>query len=104
MRRCKALIAELETGDDNLDTMVERLFKVLRMVDRLSLDYTNFMIMNASATLIRETPGYEQRAFAKDLETGDDHFGQDKAMVEDIACSIGGRSRPQRSRGHTNCI
>jgi hypothetical protein len=40
----------------------------LKAVDTLSLDYTNFMLMNAAPTLIREAAGYEQRAFAKDLE------------------------------------
>ena len=67
----KALTEELQDGGtSDLSTMIEKLFKVLRMVDVLSLDYTNFMIMNAAPTLIREAPGYEQRMFAKDLEAG----------------------------------
>ncbi|KAF2479960.1 T-complex protein 11-domain-containing protein [Neohortaea acidophila] len=66
----KALTDELNAGENGLDEMTGKLFKILRMVDKLSLDYTNFMIMNASATLIREAPGYEQRMFAKDLEAG----------------------------------
>ncbi|KAK5110753.1 hypothetical protein LTR62_005630 [Meristemomyces frigidus] len=53
-----------------LDTMIDKLFKLLRAVDTLSLDYTNFMIMNVAPTLIREAAGYEQRSFAADLETG----------------------------------
>lgn len=64
----KALTEELETADGDLNAMIEKLFKILRMVDKLSLDYTNFMIMNASSTIISEAPGYEQRMFAKDLE------------------------------------
>lgn len=60
----------LEAGSDDISTMIEKLFKTLRAVDLLSLDYTNFMIMNAAPTLIREAAGYEQRMFAKDLETG----------------------------------
>lgn len=66
----KALADQLQDGNTELDAMIEKLFKLLRMVDALSLDYTNFMIMNAAPTLIREAPGYEQRMFAKDLESG----------------------------------
>lgn len=66
----KTLTEILEAKAGDLSTMIEKLFRVLRMVDVLSLDYTNFMIMNAAPTLISEAPGYEQRAFAKDLEAG----------------------------------
>lgn len=66
----KALVEQLEVTDESINAMIEKLLKVLRMVDKLSLDYTNFMIMNASATLISEAAGYEQRIFAKELEAG----------------------------------
>lgn len=66
----KALADFLQGSNTELEVMIEKLFKLLRTVDALSLDYTNFMIMNAAPTLIREAPGYEQRMFAKDLETG----------------------------------
>lgn len=68
----KALTDDLQANasGDELGAMTEKLFKVLRMVDKLSLDYTNFMIMNAAPTLIQEAAGYEQRSFAKDLESG----------------------------------
>lgn len=56
------------TSDDGLDSMIEKLFKLLRAVDALSLDYTNFMLMNAAPTLIKEAAGYEARAFAADLD------------------------------------
>lgn len=58
-----------ENGDE-LSEMIEKLFKLLRIVDVLSLDYTNFMIMNAAPTLIKEAAGYEQRQFSKELSTG----------------------------------
>ncbi|KAI7270861.1 hypothetical protein KC335_g5362, partial [Hortaea werneckii] len=35
-----------------------------------SLDYTNFMIMNAAPMLIKEAAGYERRAFEQDLRSG----------------------------------
>ncbi|EMC97679.1 hypothetical protein BAUCODRAFT_33402 [Baudoinia panamericana UAMH 10762] len=53
-----------------LDAMIDKLFKLLRAVDTLSLDYTNFMLMSMAPTLVREAAGYEQRAFAADLEAG----------------------------------
>jgi hypothetical protein len=66
----KALTAELQTSNADVNAMIDKLLKLLRAVDLLSLDYTNFMIMNAAPTLIREAPGYEHRMFAKDLESG----------------------------------
>lgn len=61
---------DANAGADELTVMTNKLFNLLRMVDKLSLDYSNFMIMNAAPTLIRESAGYEQRLFAKDLESG----------------------------------
>ncbi|KAF2166967.1 hypothetical protein M409DRAFT_66472 [Zasmidium cellare ATCC 36951] len=68
----RALVEQLRADDngDELDAMIEKLFKLLRMVDVLSLDYTNFMIMNAAPALIKEAAGYEHRIFAKELESG----------------------------------
>ena len=67
----KALVKYLHSHENgDVGAMTEKLFRVLRMVDCLSMDYTNFMIMNAAPTLIREAAGYEQRMFAKDLEAG----------------------------------
>lgn len=68
----KVLVEQLraEENGDELDAMIEKLFKLLRMVDVLSLDYTNFMIMNAAPTLIKEAAGYEYRMFARELQAG----------------------------------
>ncbi|KAK0326763.1 hypothetical protein LTR82_002606 [Friedmanniomyces endolithicus] len=63
-------LQEQPSPGDEVDAMINKLFKLLRAVDTLSLDYTNFMIMNAAPTLIREAPGYEQRAFVSDLAAG----------------------------------
>ncbi|KAK5138391.1 hypothetical protein LTR08_003452 [Meristemomyces frigidus] len=60
----------LDTSDNSLDGMIDKLFKLLRAVDRLSLDYSNFMLLNAAPTLIQEAAGYEARAFAADLDSG----------------------------------
>lgn len=65
----QALAEELrEEGE--LAEMVEKLFKLLHVIDLLSLDYSNFLLMNAAPMLIKEATGYEQRLFAQDLEEG----------------------------------
>lgn len=66
----KALAEELGASSDDISVMIEKLFKLLRVVDFLSLDYSNFMIMGAAPRVIEESAGYEQRMFAKDLEDG----------------------------------
>lgn len=68
-------VAELATklrdnSNNSLEAMVSKLFDLLTMIDKLNLDYTNFMIMNAAPMLIKEAAGYEQRQFARDLECG----------------------------------
>ena len=65
----KNLADELKE-EGELPEMVEKLFKLLHVIDLLSLDYSNFLLMNAAPTLIKEATGYEQRMFAQDLEEG----------------------------------
>ncbi|KAF2266665.1 Tcp11-domain-containing protein [Lojkania enalia] len=65
----KVLADELQE-EGTLPEMVEKLFKLLHVIDFLSLDYSNFLLMNAAPTLIKEAAGYEQRMFAQDLEAG----------------------------------
>ena len=60
---------ELSDGVDGAN-MVEKLFRLLHFIDLLSLDYSNFLLMNAAPVLIRESVGYEQRMFAADLMAG----------------------------------
>lgn len=64
----KILAENLRTENDELDDMIEKLFRLLRMVDSLSLDYTNFMIMQQAPTLTKEAAGYEARVFRRELE------------------------------------
>jgi hypothetical protein len=59
-----------DNSNSSLENMVTKLFNLLVMIDKLNLDYTNFIIMNAAPTLIREAAGYEQRQFSRDLEFG----------------------------------
>jgi hypothetical protein len=65
----QALAEELQE-EGEMAEMVEKLFKLLHVIDLLSLDYSNFLLMNAAPTLIKEATGYEQRMFAQDLEEG----------------------------------
>ncbi|KAF2833641.1 hypothetical protein CC86DRAFT_365484 [Ophiobolus disseminans] len=65
----QALAEDLQE-EGELSEMVEKLFKLLHVIDLLSLDYSNFLLMNAAPTLIKEATGYEQRMFAQDLEEG----------------------------------
>jgi hypothetical protein len=65
----KALADDLQE-EGPLPEMIEKLFKLLHVIDLLSLDYSNFLLMNAAPTLIKEASGYEQRMFAQDLEAG----------------------------------
>lgn len=61
--------SDVNVAGDELTIMINKLYNLLRMVDRLSLDYSNFMLMSAAPTLIKEAPGYEQRMFAADLSS-----------------------------------
>jgi hypothetical protein len=54
----------------NVEEMVEKLFKLLRMIDLFSLDYSNFLLAAVAPKLIQESAGYEQRAFARDHAEG----------------------------------
>ncbi|KAF2142333.1 uncharacterized protein K452DRAFT_204986, partial [Aplosporella prunicola CBS 121167] len=68
-QQVKALTEELQESGD-LDQMIGKLFKLLHIIDLLSLDYQNYLLQTMAPTLLKEAPGYEQRAFAQDLESG----------------------------------
>ncbi|PVH94631.1 hypothetical protein DM02DRAFT_183768 [Periconia macrospinosa] len=65
----KALADDLQE-EGSLPEMTEKLFRLLHIIDLLSIDYSNFLLMNAAPTLIKEASGYEQRMFTQDLEEG----------------------------------
>lgn len=67
----KVLAVDLENNvDSDTAALVEKLFRLLHFIDLLSLDYSNFLLMNAAPVLIRESAGYERRMFAADLADG----------------------------------
>ncbi|KAI9728759.1 MAG: hypothetical protein M1828_002865 [Chrysothrix sp. TS-e1954] len=65
----KMLAETLKRPAPTTDIMIENLFALLHTIDLMSLDYTNYMLQQASSTLIEEAPGYERRLFASDLES-----------------------------------
>lgn len=86
---------------DELSIMIEKLFRLLRIVDSLSLDYSNFMLMNAAPTLIRESAGYEKRLFAMDLESGKITLDRTRAFwhnAEDLLVAEADRRDPEGIR------
>ncbi|WPH01906.1 Hypothetical protein R9X50_00476000 [Acrodontium crateriforme] len=66
------------SGGNEVDVMTNKLFRLLRAVDMLGLDYSNFMLTNVAPTLIREAAGYEARQFSSDLENGRTTLSQTK--------------------------
>jgi hypothetical protein len=65
-------------ADDKSGDAIDRLSRLMAIIDLLSLDHTNFMIHVAAPQLIQEAPGYEQRTFEKGLE--DDSITLDKTQ------------------------
>lgn len=65
----QALVEDLQE-EGELSEMIEKLFKLLHVIDLLSLDYSNYLLTNAAPTLIKEGTGYEQRMFAQDIAEG----------------------------------
>jgi hypothetical protein len=63
----KTLAQDLRQEGD-LNEMIEKLFRLLHVIDLLCLDYSNFLLMNVAPTLIKEAHGYEHRMFAQDLQ------------------------------------
>jgi hypothetical protein len=57
-------------AEDKSGDAIDRLIRLMGIIDLLSLDHTNFMIHVAAPQLIQEAPGYEQRTFERGLEDG----------------------------------
>ena len=56
--------------EDTSGDAIDRLARLMSVIDLLSLDQTNFMIQLAAPQLIEEAPGYEQRAFDRGVTDG----------------------------------
>ncbi|KAL3440722.1 T-complex protein 11-domain-containing protein [Aspergillus insuetus] len=57
-------------AEDLSGDAIDRLARLMGLIDLLSLDHTNFMIQVAAPQLIQEAPGYEQRTFERGLQDG----------------------------------
>jgi hypothetical protein len=56
--------------EDTSGDAIDRLARLMSVIDLLSLDQTNFMIQLAAPQLIEEAPGYEKRAFDRGVTDG----------------------------------
>ncbi|KAJ5689755.1 hypothetical protein N7462_004147 [Penicillium macrosclerotiorum] len=63
-------------AEDISGDAIDRLARLMSIIDLLSLDHTNFMIQIAAPQLIQEAPGYEQRTFDKGLADGSITLGK----------------------------
>lgn len=59
-----------EFTNDTSSDIIDRVAKLMRIIDLLSLDHTNYMLLVATPQLLQEAPGYEYRTFMKNLEKG----------------------------------
>lgn len=57
-------------AEDTSGDAIDRLARLMGIIDLLSLDHTNFMIQVAAPQLIQEAPGYEQRTFDRGVGDG----------------------------------
>lgn len=61
---------------DSSGDAIDRLARLMGLIDLLSLDHTNFMIQVAAPQLIQEAPGYEQRTFERGIQDGSISLGK----------------------------
>ena len=58
-------LADQQDGD-----IIDRLARLIHVIDLLSLDYANYLLQESAPRLIQEAPAYEERCFAQDLDHG----------------------------------
>ncbi|KAI9370933.1 T-complex protein 11-domain-containing protein [Aspergillus egyptiacus] len=63
-------------AEDTSGDAIDRLARLMGIIDLLSLDHTNFMIQVAAPQLIQEAPGYERRTFERSLQDGSSGLGK----------------------------
>jgi hypothetical protein len=97
-------------AEDTSGDAIDRLARLMGIIDLLSLDHTNFMIQVAAPQLIQEAPGYEQRTFDKGMTDGTITLGKTrrfwrtnrKIIVDEMKKrdpeNIHGEPRPPASR------
>ncbi|EAW07938.1 IQ calmodulin-binding motif domain protein [Aspergillus clavatus NRRL 1] len=65
-------------AEDTHGDAIDRLARLMGIIDQLSLDHTNFMIQVAAPQLIQEAPGYERRTFERGLQDGSIGLGKSR--------------------------
>ncbi|KAJ5587924.1 uncharacterized protein N7459_003689 [Penicillium hispanicum] len=63
-------------AEDTSGDAIDRLLRLMSIIDLLSLDHTNFMIQIAAPQLIQEAPGYEERTFDRSVTDGSISLGK----------------------------
>lgn len=63
-------------AEDTSGDAIDRLARLMSIIDLLSLDHTNFMIQMAAPQLIQDAPGYEQRTFERGVTDGSITLGK----------------------------
>jgi hypothetical protein len=103
-------------NEDTNGDPIDRLARLIRIIDVTSLDYSNYMLQVAAPQLIEQAPGYEQRAFAQDLATGKINLNKTRQswqraralVVEDMKKRDPENSQPlavpQPNRIYAECI
>lgn len=84
----RTLVDILRDSDDSMDAMFDKLFRVLHMIDLISLDYTNFLVTQIAPRLIGEADGYERKSFAQDLESGKSTLSRTKRWWSNAAVNV----------------
>ncbi|PGH05617.1 hypothetical protein AJ80_08309 [Polytolypa hystricis UAMH7299] len=67
-------------AEDRSGDAIDRLARLMGVIDLLSLDHTNFMLHIAAPQLIQDAPAYEQRAFDNDLQEGTIHLDRTRSV------------------------
>ena len=62
-------VAALAATDADED-VIDRLARLMHVIDLLSLDYANFLLQESAPRIVSDAPAYEERCFAHDLENG----------------------------------
>lgn len=97
-------------AEDTSGDAIDRLARLMAIIDLLSLDHTNFMIQIAAPQLIQEAPGYEQRTFERGVQDGTISLGKSrrfcrthrKILVDEMRKrdpeNVNGEPRPPASK------
>ncbi len=56
--------------NDQAGDLIDRLARLMHVIDLLSLDYANFLLHESAPRILHDAPAYEERCFSQDLTNG----------------------------------